>query len=215
MLLEALWRAIERSENVGKLVPNFSSSASFIKGTSMEVRLRGPFIPIGKLPPRSDARSFNLEDPLILWGKIHPGEKFKGIALNSICLEFFLPLEFEKQKQIDSQIHYVSLVGGVSHAKFDLEDILGTTRLNIKLYKNPYGGTRDYKDLSGFAPSNTATENSLAANQHFGALIATLNTVLWGDFDGDGQVELGYGPKNSDTLPISAFQALNLFIPKP
>lgn len=213
-LLESLWRLIVLNESVDRLTPSFASSSTLIQGTLMDVHLRGPFIPVGKLPPSSNSWNFSLEDPTFLWGKIHPGEKFKGIALNTICLEFFLPLEFEKQKRIESQIHYISLVGGVSHAKFGIEDIFGSPRLNIKLYKSPYGGTRDYQDLLGFASSNTPEQNALAANEHFGALIATLNTVLKGGYDGDGYLEFGYGSKNSEPLPISSFHIVKLFSPK-
>lgn len=214
MILEAFWRLVVLSESADQLTPGFASSSSLIQGTLMDVHLRGPFIPVGKLPPRSDPWSFTLEDPTTLWGKSHPGEKIKGVALDTICLEYLLPLEFESQKKIDSQIHYIHLVGGLSHAKFDIEYILGSARLNIKVYKSTYGGTRAYEGLIGFASSNTAAENALAANQHMGALMATLNTVLWGNFDGDGQPEFGYGPKNSDPLPVSAFQVIDLFVPK-
>jgi len=214
MILESLWRLIVLSESVDQLTPGFASSSSLVQGTLKDVHLRGPFIPIGKLPPRSDPWSFTLEDPTILWGKSHPGEKFKGVALDSICFEFFPPLEFESQKQVEAQFHYIHLVGGLSHAKFGIEDILGSQRLNIKIYKSQLAGTRDYKDLLVFAPSNTFAQNALAANEHIGALIATLNTVLWGNFDGDGYPEFGYGPKNSDPLPLSSFHTINLFVPQ-
>jgi len=215
LFLESLWRPIVLSENSDKLVPSFSSAASLITATSKEVYLRGPFIPIGKLPPYSDARSFTLQDPVMLWNKIHPNERFKGLSLNPICIEFYPPMHFEEQKRLNPDIHHVSLVGDVAHAKFDLENILGSPRLNIKLYQNPYGGVRAYKDLLGFIPSTTAQQNAQAANEHFGALLLTFKTVLWGNFDGDGTPEFGYGPKNSDPLPAADFQPVILFMPYP
>jgi len=96
-----------------------------------------------------------------------------------------------------------------------LEEIFGSPRIIIKLYKNPYGGTRAYKELLGFASSNPPVENALAANEHISALVASLNYVLWGNFDSDGYPAFGYGPKNSDPLPISSFHVLNLFLPRP
>jgi len=55
MILEALWRVLEESESTDKLTPGFSSSSKFIQGTLLEVHMRGPFVPVGKSPPKSDA----------------------------------------------------------------------------------------------------------------------------------------------------------------
>jgi len=52
-----------------------------------------------------------------------------------------------------------------------------------------------------------------AANQHLSAVVVTLNTVLWGNFDGDGVFEFGFGPANSKPLPVTDFQVIELFAP--
>jgi hypothetical protein len=214
-LLTAMWRTIEKSGSAANLNPSFSSYENFEQGIRSGAMIRGPFIPVGKALPHSDPWSFYLEDAASLWQKVHPSGSFKGLALDMICLEFVPPLAFDELKRQESSPPYIHLVGGLSHAIFSLEEILGSPRLLIKLYQSPFAGTRDYQGLLGFIPTNSPDENAEAANQHLSALVATLNHTLWGNYDGDGELEFGYGPANSAPLPLSAFQTIQIFTPQP
>ncbi len=214
-IVKGLWRLVDLSGSQADLIPGFSTYERFEQGIQMGTLLRGPLIPVGKQPPRSDPWSFKQADPVELWKKAHPGVKFGGVDLRTICLEFYPPYEFEAEKKLSENPSYVHLVGGVSHAIFYLDDVLGAPRLVIKLYANPYPGQRDYKVLVGFDPANTPEQDALAANEHLGALVATLNTVLWGPMDGDGEQEFGYNPQNSDPLPVEVFQKMRVFVATP
>ena len=112
-----------------------------------------------------------------------------------ICFELFDPFEFEDQKKLPGNPDYIHMVGGVTHAIFAMEQIFEAPRLVIKLYKDPYGKKKGYPDLLGFTPENTPEQNALAANQHLGALVASLNYVMWGNFDGDGVFEFRLRPE--------------------
>lgn len=213
LLLAALWRAIDKSSSGNLLIPSFSNYSRFEQGVLQGIPIRGTFIPVGKTPPRSDPWSYYLEDAETIWRKTHPRGTFRGVDLSSLCIEFAPPFEFEEQKHLKSNPAYLHLVGGVSHAIFNVEEILGAPRLVINLYQNPYGGTRDYHELLGFEPANSAAENAKAANQHLSAVVVTLNTALWGNFDGDGVFEFGFGPANSKPLPVTGFQVIELFAP--
>ncbi len=138
-ILQSLWRVIDLSGSAAELTPGFSTSERFVQGVLSDVALRGPFVPVGKTPPRSDPWSFYLGDATELWREAHPGEKFNGIALDVICFELFDPFEFEDQKKLPGNPDYVHMVGGVTHAIFAMEQVFGAPRLVVKLYKDPYG----------------------------------------------------------------------------
>ena len=78
-LLQGLWRVIELSGSAAELTPKFSTSERFVQGVLSDVALRGPFVPLGKNPPRSDPWSFYLGDAAELWREAHPGETLTGL----------------------------------------------------------------------------------------------------------------------------------------
>ncbi len=207
-ILESLWHVIEKSGSTSLMTPSFSNYSRFLQGVDAGVLIQGSIIPVGKTPPRSDPWSFFLEEAETVWRQSHPSGTFPGVDLSVLCFEFVPPFQFETEKRLQTNPAYLHLIGGVTHAIFAVDEVFDTPHMVIKLYQSPYAGKGSYEYLQGISPENGPKQNAKSANQHVGAIIASLNTVLWGNFDGDGVYELGYGPANSAPLHWKIFQRL-------